>query len=161
MLIKVVTKASEIIATIITGALAVTMLLQIVARKIFNSSLSWTDEFGSFMLVWIALFGSVIVLYEGKHLAIDAVVSKLKKPWINIVKIAADIFTLAFVMSLFIYGIPMAIKTLDVYAISLHISKGIIYSIIPITALFMSLILFDDIYKQIKILIQDKRKGAS
>lgn len=150
--VKAVARLSDVAATLITGALVVTMIAQIFARRLFNDSLSWSDEFGSYMLVWIALYGSVIVLYEGKHLAIDFVMDKLKTPALNVVRIIANLCILLFVLCLFVYGVTLVEKTWDIDTISLIVSKGLIYSAIPVSAGLMIIVLVNDIIKDLLVI---------
>lgn len=152
---KIISRIGEIGGTLLIFALAATMIIQIFARKVLNSSLSWTDEFGAFMLVWLTMFASISCLYENKHLAITALVEGMHKPWDNLMRIAAHIITFVFMLVLFAYGLPLVAKTLDVFAISLPVSKGLIYSVMPLAALAMCVILVDKVWLEIK----DLRKG--
>ena len=160
-LVKSIAKLSDVVATLITAALVATMIAQIFARRVFNDSLSWSDEFGSYMLVWIALYGSVIVLYEGKHLAIDFVMEKMKAPALNMVRIVANLFILVFVLCLLVYGVTLVEKTWDIDTISLIVSKGLIYSAIPISAGMMAIILINDIIKDLLLINKGIKGGRS
>ena len=160
-LVKSIAKLSDVVATLITAALVATMIAQIFARRVFNDSLSWSDEFGSYMLVWIALYGSVIVLYEGKHLAIDFVMEKMKAPALNMVRIVANLFILVFVLCLLVYGVTLVEKTWDIDTISLIVSKGLIYSAIPISAGMMAIILINDIIKDLLLINKGINGGRS
>jgi len=153
-----ISKINEKIATFFVGLLVFTMILQIFFRKILNNSLSWTDEFASYMLVWIALFGSVMALFEGKHIAINLLVKKLRYPFSNICRITAYLVMIIFCLLIFFYSIPLLQKTLNVYAISLRVSKAVIYSALPITMFGMILILINDILNEIIFLFNGNKK---
>lgn len=158
--VKLIVKLSNIIAITMMAALTVMVMLQVVFRALFNNSLSWSTEMAAFMLAWITLFAAVPALYEGKHLAIDFVGTRLKSPWDKITRILANFIVLMFVLSLIYYGIPMVIGTLEVYAVSLPISKGIIYSVLPITAFLMVFIIVNDISKDLNLLLKETRTGV-
>ncbi len=147
---KLAADISKWIAAAILAALTLTMIAQVFFRYVLNSSLSWTDEFGAYFLAWGAFFGSVTVLFEGKHLAISALVDRLKPPASHIVKIAAYLFTLAFVAILILYGTPMMLKSLNIYAVTIRVSKAVIYSCVPLSSILMALVLLDIIVEECK-----------
>lgn len=143
------------VATLVVGALAITMMFQVFFRYVLNRSLAWSDEFGSFMLVWVTMFGSVIVLYEGKHLAITMLSEKLKAPWSGGVRICANLVSLVLVLVVLIYLIPIIQVTLTLSVISIPaIPRAAVYSAMPIAFFGMAIILIADISKDIAGLVK-------
>ena len=59
-LCKLIAQISMFISASCAGVLTVVMILQIFCRKVLNNSLSWSDEMGGYLLVWIALKMSFI-----------------------------------------------------------------------------------------------------
>jgi len=148
------------IATLVVGALAITMMFQVFFRYVLNRSLAWSDEFGSFMLVWVTMFGSVIVLYEGKHLAITMLVERLKTPFTEMVKICANLVSLLLVMVVLIYLVPIMQITVTTGTISIPaIPRVSIYSAMPIAFFGMAIILISDILKDIAGLVKRTTSG--
>jgi C4-dicarboxylate transporter DctM subunit len=158
-LAKAASRVGEIGGAFFMFALTLTMMLQVFCRKILNNSLSWSDEFGSFMLVWLTMFASVACLYEDKHLAITALVERARPPWDGLIRIAAHILTFLFLLALLVWGVPMAAKTMGVFTISLSVPKGLIYSVLPFDAALMCLVLVDKIAQEAAAM-RGKRKGG-
>lgn len=57
--------------------LSVGICLEVVLRKVFNSSLQGVDEFGGYALATTASLGMAYCFFEGAHIQIDLVVRKL------------------------------------------------------------------------------------
>lgn len=92
-----------------TGLLFVSMtcivifiLLQVVARYVFNSPFSWTEEITLFAFCWLTFSGSAVASYENNHLEVDffynrlpAVGKKILQVFIYIISIGLGIFMVA------------------------------------------------------------------
>ena len=58
----------EMLLVILLAAIVLVMLYQIVRRYLFNSSLSWSEELGKFLFVWISWMGISLGQREGEHI---------------------------------------------------------------------------------------------
>ncbi|MCG1011522.1 TRAP transporter small permease [Tepidanaerobacter sp. GT38] len=78
---EVIIKASNIVCSFLCIALIVLMVgstfLQIVFRKLFNSPLSWTEEFSRLAFVWINCLGSAIAIHTKSHIHLEYLVENL------------------------------------------------------------------------------------
>jgi len=50
---------------------------QVVARYVFASPISWSEEWSRFALIWMAFLAAAFVMAEGSHIAVDVVSSRL------------------------------------------------------------------------------------
>jgi len=144
------------IAASCAGALAIVMMLQIFYRKILNNSLSWSDELGGYLLVWIALFGAVSALYDKKHLAIDALIIRLPIRVQQIMRVIVDCLISIFLLVIFYYSIPLMTQLGGRTAVSMPIPRSVIYSPLLITSAFSIVILVNDIVCDIKTMMAKK-----
>lgn len=64
-------KAMTIIAGLATGSVVVIMLVQIVARYVFNSSLIWAEEMCRYILVWQTFLLIGIAYHKGELAVLD------------------------------------------------------------------------------------------
>ena len=64
-------KAMTLIAGLATGSIVVIMLVQIVARYIFNSSLIWAEELCRYILVWQTFLLIGIAYHHGELVILD------------------------------------------------------------------------------------------
>jgi TRAP-type transport system small permease protein len=54
-----------------------TMAAQVVARYLFRSPISWSEEWARFALIWLAFLAAALVMAEGRHIAVDVVSARL------------------------------------------------------------------------------------
>lgn len=152
-----ISKVSMFVSASCTGILAIVMMMQIFCRKVLNDSLTWSDEMGGYLLVWIALFGAVTALFEKKHLAIDSLIDRMPKKVENVMRIVIDVLIIIFLIIVFYFSIPLMTKLTGMTAISLPIPQTFIYSPLVITTLFSTVILINDMIKDMQNL---KVKGG-
>ena len=67
----------EAILMILLGSIVVIMLYQIVRRYIFNSSLSWSEEFCRYCFIWFMFVANSFSIKLRSDLRVDAVLSAL------------------------------------------------------------------------------------
>jgi TRAP-type C4-dicarboxylate transport system permease small subunit len=51
---------------------------QVVARYVFHHSLTWSEEVGRYLFVWIAFLGMPAAFRTGSHVALDLLVKHLR-----------------------------------------------------------------------------------
>jgi TRAP-type C4-dicarboxylate transport system permease small subunit len=121
-------------AVCLLAGLAVIVCLGVFFRYALNSSLTWYDEFASYMLVWLTFYGMVVADYQRRHIGFDLLVNKLAPPARKIVDVVAEIAVLGFQFVLFYYGWVLTERMGDETAISLTwVKVSWINSVLPIT----------------------------
>ena len=53
------------------------LLVGVIARFGFNSPLTWGDELASIVFLWLAMLGSVLALWNGEHMRLTTIASRL------------------------------------------------------------------------------------
>ena len=110
-------------------------------RYVLNSSLSWYDEFASYLLVWLTFYGCVVVDYRRRHIGFELVVDKLAPTARKVVDVIAELAVLGFQFVLFYYGWVLTERMGDETAISLPWVKVTwISSVLPIAGGLLLLI---------------------
>lgn len=121
-------------AVCLLAGLVVVVCLGVFFRYVLNSSLTWYDEFASYMLVWLTFYGMVVADYHGRHIGFDLVVNKLAPPARKVIDVIAEIAVLGFQFVLFYYGWVLTERMGDETAISLPWVKVTwINSVLPVT----------------------------
>lgn len=64
-------RANEAVVIALTGAMAVLVIANVVARYVFNHSFVWAEELSRYMMVWVAFLGGGLVLRVGAHIAVE------------------------------------------------------------------------------------------
>jgi TRAP-type transport system small permease protein len=110
-------------------------------RYVLNSSLSWYDEFASFLLVWLTFYGAVVASYRRRHIGFEVVVDRFIPSTRKIVELIAESCVLGFQAVLFYYGWQLMQKMGDETTVSLvSVKMRWIYSVLPITGGLMFVI---------------------
>src|SRR5207249_8108586 len=84
--------------------MVVVVCLGVFFRYFLNASLSWYDEFASFLLVWLTFYGAVVASYRRRHIGFEVVVDRLMPSTRRIVQLIAESCVLGFQAVLFYYG---------------------------------------------------------
>ena len=128
-------------AVCLLAGLVIIVCLGVFFRYVLNSSLTWYDEFASYMLVWLTFYGTVVADYQGRHIGFDLLVNKLAPPARKVVDVAAELAVLGFQFVLFYYGWVLTERMGDETAISLPwVKVSWISSVLPITGGILFLI---------------------
>lgn len=87
--------------------IAVTMMTQVVLRYVFDSPLSWAEEFTRYAFVWSAFIGISYSIKKGIMINVDMVVNKLSYKVQRIINLIIQIFVLVFFIFLFYNSIEV------------------------------------------------------
>jgi TRAP-type C4-dicarboxylate transport system permease small subunit len=128
-------------AVFLLAALVAVVCFGVFFRYVLNSSLSWYDEFASYMLVWLTFYGTVVADYQRRHIGFELLVDKLAPPARRAVDVVAELAVLGFQFVLCYYGWALTRTMADETAISLPwVKVGWINSVLPITGGLLLLI---------------------
>jgi TRAP-type C4-dicarboxylate transport system permease small subunit len=128
-------------AVLLLVLMVLLVTLGVFFRYFLNSSLTWYDEFASYLLVWLTFYGAVVALHRRRHIGFEVVVEKFTPGPRRVLEFISESFVLGFQVVLFVYGWLLTHKMGDETAISLAwVKMGWIYSVLPITGALMLLI---------------------
>ena len=143
-------------AVLLLVAMVVLVCLGVFFRYVLNSSLTWYDEFASYLLVWLTFYGTVVADYRRRHIGFELLVDKLAPLQRRIVDIVGEIAVLGFQLVLFYYGWVLTERMGDETAISLTWVKVTwINSVLPITG---ALLLVISLTRLVSILVGRNNK---
>ena len=100
-----VNKAEDICLVAMFAAMVAAIFLQIIMRFVFNNSLSWSEELGKFIFVWISWLGISIGERRREHIRITLIVDKLSVKWKKIFEIIANILLLGILFVTLYYAV--------------------------------------------------------
>ena len=79
----------ELLLTLLLIGIAAIMVIQVIARYVFNYSLSWSDELARYFLVWSTFLSVSFCVKRRISIKIDQVQNALPKrqiPWIKMIR---------------------------------------------------------------------------
>lgn len=128
-------------AVCLLAGLVVVVSLGVFFRYVLNASLSWYDEFASYMLVWLTFYGMVVAVYQERHIGFDLLVARLAPRARRAADLVAELAVLGFQFVLFYYGWTLTQQMADETAVSLPwVKMGWVNSVLPISGALMLLI---------------------
>jgi C4-dicarboxylate transporter, DctQ subunit len=67
----------EWIVSAILGVMVVVIFAQVVARYVFGSSFTWSEELARYAFIWLVFVGLGAVTLRGEHIVVDALTARL------------------------------------------------------------------------------------
>ena len=86
--------------------MVIIIFVQVIMRKAGNS-LSWSEELGKFLFVWISWMGISLGQREGEHIKITMLTDRLPFRLAQIVNIISDIVVIIICAVIFYYGVEL------------------------------------------------------
>ena len=132
------------LSTVVAGILAsiATICFIEVVRRPFGESFVWYDEFVGYLLVWLTLLGAVLARLQREHIGIDNLLNKVPRSvslWLALTSHLVMIFVHIVLLA---YGSQLVFRFVSERAITVDISIGLVYSVIPCSAAVMLLVEF-------------------
>lgn len=133
------------------STMTIMIVLQVISRYVFKSSLSFSEELARYMFIWSVLLGSAMCLKRRSHVNVEIVMAYAP----NIIKkyggLVANILSLVFYIILVYYGFIVVGVTMNQTSPALGIKMGYVYLSIPLSGIIMFLdglyITFEDFMK--------------
>lgn len=89
-------RAGRLLENIALVSLLGTMMVlgvgQIVLREVFDSSITWADEFSRITVLWLAMIAAIAACRENRHIRIDALSHLLPDKAIRFTRVVVDLF---------------------------------------------------------------------
>lgn len=111
--------------------------IQVILRYIFSIGLPWAEEIAKYLLVWSAMIGAAIVLYENGHISVNFLFDKFPDKYKKWIKLAHYLIYICFFAIITYYGYFYAIFGLRFTSPSTGIPRFWPYLSIFIGGLFM------------------------
>jgi len=131
MVNKIAINSTVVLFTIMT----LIVWVQIFFRFILGGGIVWSEEIAKFLMVWMALLGSSMLLREGKHIAINYFISKFS--CLRYILMFHAILSAVLFFLLIYYGIDYAVFGLKSISPASGIRKFWPYLSIPVGGGFL------------------------
>ena len=119
------------------------VLLSVVLRYLFGSSVAWTEEVARYSLIWLVMAGAAGAQARGDHMALDLLGSRLPRRARRAVRWLALAVQVAVLVLLVLFGAKNVAGTWTMKTMALGIPKAIVLSALPVgmTLLLIQLLL--------------------
>jgi len=113
------------------------LFLQVVMRKVFNNSLSWSEELTRYIFMWQIWCGISIAQRQGRHIQVDLIFMLVKGQGQKAVRILATILNIGFCCFMVYVGCLVVQSHLSMHTLSpaMRLPLWIVYLSLPFSFL--------------------------
>ena len=125
------------VTSVIFVVMILIVFLQVVARYVFGSSLSWSEEIARFLLVWTIFLAAGYTLGQGSHIFLDVVFNSFPRPMQKVLRRFSGVMLLGFSYVLTHYGFEMVQIGSRQTSSAVGVPMWLVYSAIPVGGILL------------------------
>lgn len=125
------------ICVVLMMAMMTVIFAQVVARYALGNSLSWSEEVGRYIFVWITFLGMVVAFKAGAHVALDIVLQKLCGKTRKMLRSVNCVLILVLAVGLFFSSLELMELGAMQESPALELPMNWVYSVIPVSGFLM------------------------
>ena len=131
-------KIEKFVSCVCVAVMAVLVFANVIARKVFNHSLAFSDEMSTYLFVLMSFMGTAIAARRGAHLGLSIVTDKLSENARKNVQLVMYAVSAFFCLLIVIFGVQMVASqyTLKQETAAMQWPEWIYGSFVPIGACF-------------------------
>jgi TRAP-type C4-dicarboxylate transport system permease small subunit len=139
--VRAATRVLETLTLIGISVVSATVVVEVILRYAFGSSLIFTEELTRYTMVWVAFLGGVVALRDGAHVATGGIGDRFGASVGRAASLLADALSLLFLLTLAWASIQTLPNQRDQYTTTLEVSIFWFYLAIPVGAILMALVI--------------------
>ncbi len=148
--LDVLEKIIEYIMVVLVFAFTALIFVQVVSRYVFNNTVTWSEQAGRYLFIWLVFLGLPILYRRGEHVGFTMVVEKMPKKVQNIISIVIDILVLVFAVFLLVQSIRFCGKVAHKTMIGLGLNQLFVHTCQPTCAVLLAIFDIECIVKRFK-----------
>ncbi len=113
------------------------IFVQVVARYAFHHSLSWSEEIGRYIFVWISFLGMVAAFKHGSHVSLDLLLHVLKGYSRKVLLCVNGLLILVMSSAVFWSGIKLFQLGTRQMSPALKLPMHLVYLVVPVSGLLL------------------------
>lgn len=119
-------------------AMMVIIFSQVVARYVMHQSLSWSEEVGRYIFVWITFLGLAAAFKSGSHVALDLLSKSLRGIPRRVIGLINSLLVIVLAVALLVGGTKLLQFGMHQQSPALKIPMYLVYTVEPISgAIFL------------------------
>lgn len=126
-------KALELLAGLSMAVMVILTTYQVIARYIFNSPSTWSEELVGYLFGWSTLFGATIVSGERGHMNIPILVDRMNPGMRKAFHILWEVVAFLFSATILVFGgFQVSKLAMGQQTSSLGVAVGVFYWVMPV-----------------------------
>ena len=137
---KVLNKLCWLLEKLFCICLALAIIIitaQVLFRYVLKTPLSWSEQIGRYLFVWMLMLGLPVVYRKKQLMAFDLLVKKFKKRIQKVISIAGTILIIGFCIYFFVQSSDLCIETAGRIVPGIEIPYLAVYIAQPTCAVLM------------------------
>ena len=122
---------------------------QVVARYILSNSLSWSEELGRYLFVWMTFIGSAIAVRNKLHVSLDMFVCRLPRTLQKFCLLISYVSMIIFTNVVIYGGYKFFIKGSNQISAAMQLPMHYIYIVLPVGGGLILFYLLKNLYEDI------------
>lgn len=155
---KILSIACAVLLTFMT----VLVLIQVFSRYILNSPVAFTEELVRYSLIWTGFIGAAYAFSTREHMSLTLIRDKFTGKAHTALLVVID--GLILLMAIFVFtigGFKLAVSASREFSALLGIPRSLVYSIAPISGVFIVLAQIINIYEDVTGEKVESEEGAN
>jgi len=150
--ISLIVNISKAIAAFGIAAGVLLAFVNVVARYVFESSISWAGELTIYLFLWSTFFGATYCFKKDAHIAVDVFLMKAPLRFRKFLTLLTLLISAVYVGAIAYYGYQYVLLYIDLgeMSVDLDIPLWIPYVVVPISFAFSTIILIAKIIEVFK-----------
>lgn len=125
------------ICSLLMFSMAFLIFVQVVARYVFQDSLTWSEEIGRYIFVWMSFLGMAVAIKAKAHVALDILLKNVNYKMKKIITCINAILVSCFAIGIIYSGCLLVDLGGRQRSAALELPMDMIYMIIPISGVLM------------------------
>lgn len=133
-------QALRAVLVVLMAVMTLDVLWGVFTRYVMGAQSPWTEELARFLLIWIGILGAAYASGKNMHLAIDILPTALEGKRKRRLQITINFIIILFAFAILLVGgsrLVFITSKLGQVSTSLDLPLAVVYSIIPISGLFV------------------------
>lgn len=132
-------RALDAVLALMLAVLVASLVWQVFGRYALDRAPGWSEELARFLMVWITMLGSAVVMRENGHISVSVFVDALPPGLRTLLLAIRDLVVLATVYILFAYGINLATLLKGQSSPAFEVTMALPYAALPAGAFLIGL----------------------
>ncbi len=134
---NILRRCTEIVIMALMAFLVVVVVTSVIFRYLLLSPISWSEEVGRYVMIWVGFLAASIAAREGLHVGVDFLVQWVQPEVAIWLRRFAHVAMIGFLLIVMSYGFILVANLWDQYSPVMDIRMTWPYLAIPVGSLLM------------------------
>lgn len=147
----------EVFAVFAFAMLIFLTFFQVCSRYIFQAPITFSEEIGRFLFIWMSLLGAAIAMKHDKHIRLDLFQGRMRPSLRYLLDAIVFLLIFGFSVLVLVQSVKLSGATTRQIAPVSRIPMAYMYLILPISALFMGCYAMRHLISRVQQFLQARR----